>query len=272
MEGRFTRLFGDLQAVQFDEDDLTELATVMTADPEPKPSPETEDDGEENSGITSAYTCLGQLIDHDLTLDPTSHLRRRVTPEKLKDLVDFRTPRFDRFMAVEKYSHVMHIVFNVSGTLREGVPAMDALRRCCPRERCRARRRSARCRSSMSSSRSSAAATAARSATCPTPATFDIAIHIRTVVITDGRAHVQAGGGTVADSRPDYEFAESGPRRARSCAAVELASQQRGWANEGVHGAPARRAVDSWPVDYTGIGSGLRQLAKMCSASAVPLW
>jgi len=38
----------------------------------------------------------------------------------------------DRFMAVETYSHVMHIVSNVSGTLREGVTAMDALRSVLP--------------------------------------------------------------------------------------------------------------------------------------------
>ena len=38
---------------------------------------------------------------------------------------------------------------------------------------------------------------------------LDTCIHIRTVVIKDGEAHIQAGGGTVADARPDYEFAES---------------------------------------------------------------
>ncbi len=38
---------------------------------------------------------------------------------------------------------------------------------------------------------------------------LDTAIHIRTVVIKDGVAHVQAGGGTVADAKPEYEFEES---------------------------------------------------------------
>ena len=81
--------------------------------------------------------------------------------------------------------------------------------RCCPRARCRARPRSARCRSSTSSSRSSAAATAARSATSPTRGDLDTCIHIRTVVVKDGVAHIQAGGGTVADAKPDYEYEES---------------------------------------------------------------
>ena len=38
---------------------------------------------------------------------------------------------------------------------------------------------------------------------------LDTCIHIRTVVIKDGRAHIQAGGGTVADAKPAYEFEES---------------------------------------------------------------
>ena len=56
---------------------------------------------------------------------------------------------------------------------------------------------------------SSAAATAARSAGCPTRGDLDTCIHIRTVVVKDGVAHVQAGGGTVADAEPDYEYEES---------------------------------------------------------------
>ena len=38
---------------------------------------------------------------------------------------------------------------------------------------------------------------------------LDTAIHIRTVVVKDGLVHVQAGGGTVADAKPDYEYEES---------------------------------------------------------------
>jgi anthranilate/para-aminobenzoate synthase component I len=38
---------------------------------------------------------------------------------------------------------------------------------------------------------------------------LDTCIHIRTVVIKDGVAHIQAGGGTVADAQPAYEFEET---------------------------------------------------------------
>lgn len=95
MEGRFTRLFPTLPGATFDDGDLQKLAQAMTADQEASPTPETKVDAEENQGIDAAYTYLGQFVDHDLTLDPTSHLKEFLTPEQLKNLVDFRTPRFD---------------------------------------------------------------------------------------------------------------------------------------------------------------------------------
>ena len=53
---------------------------------------------------------------------------------------------------------------------------------------------------------------------------LDTCIHIRTVVVKDGVAHVQAGGGTVADAKPDYEYEESEAKAARACCrAIELA-------------------------------------------------
>jgi anthranilate synthase component 1 len=59
---------------------------------------------------------------------------------------------------------------------------------------------------------------------------LDTCIHIRTVVIKDGVAHVQAGGGTVADARPDYEFAESEAKARGVLRAIELALEQPDWA------------------------------------------
>jgi anthranilate synthase component I len=58
---------------------------------------------------------------------------------------------------------------------------------------------------------------------------LDTCIHIRTVVMKDGRAHVQAGGGTVADARPDYEFRESEAKARAVLRAVEVASLQGDW-------------------------------------------
>src|SRR3712207_1501708 len=58
---------------------------------------------------------------------------------------------------------------------------------------------------------------------------LDTCICIRTVVVKDGVAHVQAGGGTVADARPDYEYEESRAKARGVLRAIETACEQ-GWA------------------------------------------
>jgi hypothetical protein len=102
-EGRFGRMFRDLAPASWPEGALRALGDAMLALPEatdttpklPTASPETDailQDDEENSGISSGYTYLGQFIDHDLTFDPASSLQQQNDPD---GLVDFRTPRLD---------------------------------------------------------------------------------------------------------------------------------------------------------------------------------
>jgi anthranilate synthase component 1 len=74
------------------------------------------------------------------------------------------------FMSVERYSHIMHIVSSVVGTLAEGRTAYDVLTATFPAGRCPGRRSRARWRSSRSWSRPGAASTAASSATSTSPA------------------------------------------------------------------------------------------------------
>src|SRR5258708_21344963 len=47
---------------------------------------------DEESGIPSLYTYLGQFVDHDITFDPASSLQQQNDPDAL---IDFRTPRLD---------------------------------------------------------------------------------------------------------------------------------------------------------------------------------
>jgi anthranilate synthase component 1 len=58
---------------------------------------------------------------------------------------------------------------------------------------------------------------------------LDTCIHIRTVVVKDGSAHVQAGGGTVADAVPAYEYEESVNKSRAVRQAIELAATQTDW-------------------------------------------
>ena len=123
------------------------------------------------------------------------------------------------FMSVERYSHVMHIVSTVVGRARATAARPST---CWPRPsrpaRCPGRRSRGPWRSSRSSSRPAAASTAACVGYLDFAGDLDIAIAIRTALLRDGVAYVQAGGGIVADSDPAAEDTSRATRRPRSCA------------------------------------------------------
>jgi anthranilate synthase component I len=142
---------------------------------------------------------------------------------------EYGTVRVDTFMSVETYSHVMHIVSNVSGTLRADVGAMDALRSILPAgtlsgaPKVRAMQIIDELESVKRGGYGGAIGWLSYAGD------LDTCIHIRTVVVKDGVAHVQAGGGTVADAKPDYEYEESVAKARGVLKAIELAVQQPEW-------------------------------------------
>jgi anthranilate synthase component I len=135
----------------------------------------------------------------------------------------------DELMVVETYSHVLHIVSQVSGTLREGVGAMDVLRSALPAgtlsgaPKVRAMQIIDELEPLKRCSYGGAVGYLAWDGD------LDTAIHIRTVVVKDGQVHVQAGGGTVADAKPAYEYNESVNKAKAVFRAVELACRQPDW-------------------------------------------
>jgi anthranilate synthase component 1 len=135
----------------------------------------------------------------------------------------------DTFMAVETYSHVMHIVSSVSGTLGEGVGAMDALRSVLPAGTLSGAPKVRAMQIIDELEPIKRGGYGGAIGYLSYAGDLDTCIHIRTVVIKDGRAHVQAGGGTVADAKPDYEFAESEAKARAVLRAIELALEQPDW-------------------------------------------
>jgi anthranilate synthase component 1 len=135
----------------------------------------------------------------------------------------------ESFMAVENYSHVMHIVSNVVGELRPGVGALDALRSVLPAgtlsgaPKVRAMQIIDELEPVKRGGYGGAIGWVSYTGE------LDTCIHIRTVVVKDGVAHVQAGGGTVADAKPAYEFAESVAKSQAVMQAIELAVAQPDW-------------------------------------------
>jgi anthranilate synthase component 1 len=135
----------------------------------------------------------------------------------------------DELMVVETYSHVLHIVSQVSGLLREGIGAMDVLRSVLPAgtlsgaPKVRAMQIIDELEPHKRGSYGGAIGYLSYTGD------LDTAIHIRTVVVKDGLVHVQAGGGTVADAQPAYEYNESVNKAKAVFRAVELAAEQPEW-------------------------------------------
>jgi anthranilate synthase component 1 len=136
----------------------------------------------------------------------------------------------DELMEIETYSHVMHIVSSVSGTLREDVGAMDALRSVLPAGTLSGAPKVRAMQIIDEIEPVKRGGYGGAIGYLSYTGDLDTAIHIRTVVVKDGVAHVQAGGGTVADAKPAYEYEESVAKSAAVIEAVELACRQADWA------------------------------------------
>jgi anthranilate synthase component I len=135
----------------------------------------------------------------------------------------------DELMVVETYSHVLHIVSQVSGTLREGTEAMDVLRATLPAGTLSGAPKVRAMEIIDELEPHKRCSYGGAIGYLGFDGDLDTAIHIRTVVVKDGIAHVQAGGGTVADAKPDYEYRESLTKAQAVFHAVELALAQPEW-------------------------------------------
>ena len=143
---------------------------------------------------------------------------------------EFGSVHVESFMGVETYSHVIHIVSSVAGTLREDVGAVDALRSVLPAGTLSGapKVRAMEIIDELEPVKRGAYGGAV--GWLSYAGQLDTCICIRTVVVKDGVAHVQAGGGTVADARPDYEYEESRAKARGVVRAIELAARQADWA------------------------------------------
>jgi anthranilate synthase component I len=143
---------------------------------------------------------------------------------------DYGTVSVDELMTVEMYSHVMHIVSSVSGDLRAGVTTLDALRASLPAgtlsgaPKIRAMQIIDELEPVKRGPYGGAVGYVSYSGD------FDACIYIRSACVKDGRIHIQAGGGIVADSDAAYEVRETEAKAGAVLAAVELACRQRNWA------------------------------------------
>jgi anthranilate synthase component 1 len=147
--------------------------------------------------------------------------------------------RVGRFLEPERYSHVTHLVSEVTGELRPECGAFDLLRACFPAGTVSGapKVRAMQIISELEAYRRGPYAGAVGYA-LPDGA-FDTCIAIRTVVLADGVARLQAGAGIVADSDPRSEHEEC----LRKLAALEeaLDDAESAAVSSGVAGESGRR-------------------------------
>jgi anthranilate synthase component 1 len=128
-------------------------------------------------------------------------------------------------MAIERYSHVMHIVSNVQGTLAPGMDAFDVFRSAFPAGTVSGapKIRAMEIIEELEPSRRGFYAGAVGYFNFF--GNMDTCITIRSILIKNGKAYVQAGGGVVADSDPEKEYEETLYKAQAVFKAIEFAEK-----------------------------------------------
>jgi anthranilate synthase component 1 len=135
----------------------------------------------------------------------------------------YGTVHVPELMVIERYSHVMHIVSEVRGTLKEGVDSIDVLRACFPAGTVSGapKVRAMEIIEELEPTRRGPYAGAVGYFSYT--GDMDTCITIRTILLKDGIAHVQAGAGIVADSVPEREYQECLNKASAALRAIEQA-------------------------------------------------
>ncbi len=136
---------------------------------------------------------------------------------------DFGSVRVPEFMVIEKYSHVMHIVSGVEGRLQQGRTAYDLMRATFPAGTVSGAPKIRAMQVISELEQSQRGPYAGAVGYFSFNGNVDSCITLRTALLKDGFAYVQAGGGIVADSDAKYEFQETVNKAKAMLKAIALA-------------------------------------------------
>ncbi len=136
---------------------------------------------------------------------------------------DYGTVRVSKFMALERYSHVMHLVSVVEGQLAEGQDRLDALVSCFPAGTVSGapKVRAMQIINELEPTRRGLYAGAV--GYLDFAGNLDFCIAIRSILMEGGKAYIQAGAGIVAESNPTAEYEETKDKARAMLRALELA-------------------------------------------------
>ena len=142
-------------------------------------------------------------------------------------VAEYRSVKLSDVMTIERYSHVMHITSNVSGTLDAGRGALDALKACLPAGTVSGapKVRAMEIIDRLEPHRRGPYAGAV--GYVDFNGNMDTCIALRTIVVQDDKAYVQAGAGIVADSVPENEWNETLNKARGPLQAIAIAERQR---------------------------------------------
>jgi anthranilate synthase component 1 len=140
---------------------------------------------------------------------------------------EYGTVKVEKLMAVERFSHVMHLVSSLRGRLREDVDCFDALMACFPAGTVSGAPKVRAMEIIEELERTRRGIYAGGVLYLDFAGNLDSCIALRTMVIKNGVAYMQAGGGVVADSSPAGEYQESVNKAGALRKALELAEAVR---------------------------------------------
>ena len=169
-----------------------------------------------------------ELLCRELLDDPKERAEHLMLVDLARNDVgrisSYGTVTLSDFMTVERYSHVMHIVSQVTGKLSGDHSPLDVLRATFPAGTVSGSPK-IRAMQIISTLEPTARGTYAGAVGyLGFNGQLDSCIALRTVLLKDGTAYVQAGAGIVADSRPSAEFEETVNKAMGVIRAIELAS------------------------------------------------
>lgn len=136
---------------------------------------------------------------------------------------DFGSVRIPTFISLERYSHVMHLVSRVEGHLRAGQDRLDALAACFPAGTVSGAPKIRAMEIIAELEPSPRGLYAGALGYLDFSGQLDCCITIRTILMRNGKAYVQAGAGIVADSQPSSEYQETRDKASALLRALEMA-------------------------------------------------
>jgi anthranilate synthase component 1 len=170
-----------------------------------------------------------QQLAQELLADPKERAEHLMLVDLARNDVgrisEYGSVKLTDFMTIERYSHVMHIVSNVVGKLRQGQNAYDVIRATFPAGTVSGAPKVRAMQLIYEFEKSRRGVYAGAVGYIGFDGQLDSCIALRSIVLKDDIAFVQAGGGVVADSDPETEYQESVNKAMATFRAIERAKE-----------------------------------------------